>query len=218
MECKFCGAKFKTEKGFSKHKCKRSTLAGGSQATMARAFALFDFWYRYQAFSRKQKTFQDFLKSPYMELFIKTAELTERVHVGSPFDFVRWLSDNRVPSSVWTSDEAVKLYRDNYALTENASKQAIETLKRMAEWCDSRGVETAHFFSEVPPSELVNWVLSGRMSPWVLFIGNSTPAFSRMSEEQIEIVCGVASPEYWEKRIASDKASSDTVRKLIANA
>lgn len=215
IECEFCGKVLKTEAGAAKHACRQKKFADStSQVSLARAFYLFDFWFRYNGVSKKPKTFEQFSKSPYLGVFISLEEFSKRMRVSGRA-YVKWLSDEHVPSRKWSDESVCANFRrasdvDPLVLT-------LASLSEMAKWCDERDVDMSDFFRKIAPGEAVMWASDGKLTAWVVFLTESSlNLFERMSAEQQQKCFEALDMEGWESRSEVEPESVERVRSVLA--
>lgn len=214
LACRFCGAAYKTRRGIERHSCQRSKLAAEvGDASLVRAFYLFEFWFRYNGFSkRKQKGYQEFCRSPYFRLF---SEL-ESKGLPSTKEYIRWLSDGRVPSNRWLLNATMEQFRVESERSGDAREKAMRSLEKMASWCDQAGIDVADFFSAIGPGEAVLWLQTGKLSPWVLIATSKLDDLvGRMSEEQATLLAREFDVDYWSMRAKLSADKYQEVRSLL---
>jgi hypothetical protein len=204
MSCPYCSATFKTEKGASRHRCqKRQFAEEAGSASLMRAFVLFDFWFRYNGFGKKAKTMAEFRKSPYFKTFVRLDERATKIYLGSAMEYLRWLSDKRIPSDAWFADETAAKYRSDVARSEDAGTAVVRSLENMASFCDRRGADISDFFSVVKAGELSTMIDTGRVSPWVLV---STRKLDQLIDraddaDSLERLALAFDSDYWAMRV-----------------
>lgn len=219
LECELCGARFKTAAGADRHSCARKRImAEAGSVSLARAFEAFDFWYRYNGFAkRKGKGYQEFLTSPYFKLFVELDRASTEVDIGPVREYLKWLSDRRVPSSDWCMSETVMRYRIDSVKSADAEAQAMRSLESIAAWCDSKGIDISEFFTRISPGEATQWVQVGRLSPWILVASDRMwELVSRMTDEQLAYFTGAFDVEYWAARAKVAPERAEAVRQMVA--
>ena len=79
-KCEYCGASFTREKTLAVHMCeqKRRHLQK-SEKRVQLGFYAFNQFYRLSANSKKDKTYEDFCKSPYYNAFVKFGSFINNV-------------------------------------------------------------------------------------------------------------------------------------------
>lgn len=199
LSCAYCGSLFKTQRGATTHACGRMKLAegvGGMQA--ARAYDLFAFWSVYNGFATKQKKFEQFTRSPYFRVFVDFVAYCERSGVTSSREYLRWLSDKRIPSKKWSVDSVLTHHRLELHRREDAISASTRCVDRIVIWCSQKGAAPSYFFDLATGSELVSWVKAGKMSPWVLLLSeHGERALGKLSEEQMHSLAGSLDVPYW---------------------
>lgn len=217
--CDHCGASFKTLGGFNRHKCAKARLIEEiGDIGLARAYDAFDFWYRYNGFGKKKgKSYQDFLKSPYFKLFTALEKTSIDSRIGPIKEYIRWISDRRIPSSDWTNNDVIMKYRTESSKNVDAEKHVMQSLEQIAAWCDLKGYSIETFFSNIGPGEAAQWVHVGKLSPWILLATDRlSELLSRMTDEQILYFTNMFDIDYWEKRAKQSPEKIDVVKRIIS--
>lgn len=214
--CEYCGAKFKTERGFGNHSCARMKMAKGSgKAGIMRGFSLFDKWYRMNGFSKKSKDLDAFMKSPHFSIFMDLSEFVSEFRVPSGKDYVEWIVRNRVPSRDWRKDSSVVQFRKDYEKGSLARDATVRSLEMLSTWCDERGIDLEYIFDEISPGECLAITRSGIMSPWIILGSNSAELLlSRFTEDQAEELDRIIDIDYWNSRMDQDPAT-DEIRSMV---
>jgi hypothetical protein len=219
LNCDYCGATYKTLRGITKHSClKLKLIQETGDVAVVRAFDLFDFWYRYNGFAkRKGKTFSEFTKSPYFKLFVELTTFSDSVYLGSVKEYLRWISDNRIPSNSWKSKSAIEKYRVDAERSGDAEDRVMQTLQKIAVWCDTNKTDMSEFFDKIEPGEAIQWVQTGKMSPWVLLATVKLDnLLLKMSEEQATLLASSFDIDYWTMRANMAKDKFESIKKIIS--
>lgn len=166
--------------------------------TAARAYDLFSFWYAYNAFAHKTKKFEEFARSPYFKIFVDLVGYCERAGVTSAREYLRWLTDKRVASKLWMLDATLKAHRAELHKREDAVSATVRCVDRIVIWCGQRATDPSAFFDVIGPGELVQWIKTGKMTPWVLLISEQgESALAELSDEQMHALSASLDVGYW---------------------
>lgn len=216
FECEYCGSVLKTTRGLEKHRCQRKALIEETgEISLVRAYTLFDFWFRYNGLAKKSKTIEQFMKSPYFNLFIGFEKHVAASRVHSR-EFLKWLVDTRVNSRDWTKESVLAAFSSFYSKNCEAVPSMTKTLENIAVWCDQHGIDSGDFFRYIGPGEAIQWMRNGKLSPWVVLVSEkSMQMFERMSKEQIDFSGELMDLDHWEARFRSSPSETDVVKKSL---
>ena len=169
--CKFCDKTFTRKSWHERHTCekKRRFLESNDIFTIS-GHRLFNHWQRQTGLLRrgKEKTLQEFCRSPYFNVFKNLAVFTEHNYVVSKYQYLDWLIEKKIPEKRWHYGTSLSRYR-NSLLKENPVKQTKTTVKNILDWCEDKEIEPSLFFASITPGQALNMVRSTQLSPWVLF-------------------------------------------------
>lgn len=213
--CEFCKKDFTTEKYLVNHLCE--TKRRYQQKEDKRV------WLGYMAYERfwksmgKRATYDGFVKSTYYGAFVRFGKHIADLNAVRPMAFVDFLIQIEAKIDNWTS---MSLY-STYITELNKNEPPIDAIERnfllMQEWSVSSDEEWYDFFRKVEPTQAVMWIISGRLTPWLLFTASSAHLLiSRLTSEQNQIVENVINADYWQAKMARHQKEVDTIRNMLA--
>lgn len=219
MQCEYCKSTFKTERGFQKHSCEKKRIAEslGGVGLLA-AFDLYDFWHRYNGFARKSKprSMDEFTKSPYFRDFTGLQKFMLERTTPPGREYIVWLSEQRIPVKQWTKESVLKRFITAHERGDNVMDLVMDSLNRMALWCDERELDITDFFEIMTPGDGIKWLASGKISPWVFLLSSKADVLmDKFSDEQLEYVTRIIDPAYWESRFQVSKAQVEEVKEIL---
>ncbi len=171
-KCAFCGRAFTRKVWYDRHTCdKKKRFMQSNSINVQKAYRLFIHWQRRTGLLRrgKEKSMEDFCKSPFYQTFVNLVEFASGQYVVSAFLYVDWLAEKRVPDYKWTDREQAQLFMADYRRYQIPEEQAKATVENIKAWCRDKGYSIKEFFDVVTPSQAMAMVREGRLSPWVLF-------------------------------------------------
>ena len=110
-KCEYCGASFTREKTLAVHMCeqKRRHLQK-SEKRVQLGFYAFNQFYRLSANSKKDKTYEDFCKSPYYNAFVKFGSFINNVKPLYPEKYIDHVVTSGVKLDHWCREELYEKY------------------------------------------------------------------------------------------------------------
>ena len=173
-------------------------------------------FYSKMSMSSKNKDFVDYIKSPYYAAFNRFANYCIDTSVINYQMFADWLLKNNVPIDKWSSDSQYSKFLIEFTALENpydAIKRSIEHMMALAEGADC---EFNEVFTKIHPNKICNAIISGKISPWVLYKSDSGIEWmSSLDGDQFGIIFEYVNPVKWGELFKIDKVASDGVGNLL---
>lgn len=220
FECKFCKTKFHKESTLQTHMCVKKRRHMDINTSGSRlGFRTFQRFYELHVKSKKPKSTDDFINSPYYIDFVKFGNhlaLLKPVHTEQYIDYVIM---NGVKLKDWTKDFVYELYIEDLVKKEPATSATDRTITHIMEWCDKNNVPFGEFFKEVSANEAAYLIKTGKISPWVLYLSPSGEALmNRFNEDHSNMIGGVIEPGVWMKKFKKLEEDVEYIRNLLEQA
>ena len=181
-----------------------------------RAFQKF---YELTTKSKKIKTIEEFINSPYYIDFVKFGNhLTslKPVHIEK---YIEYVILNGVKLKDWTKDFVYDVYVDDLIKKEPATSATDRTITEIMEWCDKNNVAFDKFFSTVNVNEAAHLIRTGRISPWVLYLSSTGgELLSRFNEDHSNMIGAIIDPGQWMKKFKKADDDVSYIRELLEQA
>jgi len=218
--CGFCKKAFRNERTLSAHMCakKRRNLEKDTVASRM-GLQLFQRFMQLNTPTKKQKTFEDFIDSKYYTTFIKLARHLMDLRPIHQNRFVDFLFQNGIKDRDWCKDKVYEAYIVDLLSKEPASSGLERSIETMSKWAEENDVEYNEFFAYVPPAEATHMIRMGKISPWVLYLAETSDAlWNRLSSEQAEIIASVIDPNIWRVKFELKKDDCTFAREVLSEA
>ena len=166
-ECKFCGARFKTERRFLAHKCKEMHREEEIQTTLGQAA-----WSYYQRWMRQQRKMvhgpQSFLHSKFYRTFIRFAQFVNQARLPDNELFIWLMVEENIPPTLWTNDTVYGRYTEFLDHKMSPIKLAGISINTILDYTEQRDVPPGNFFSLISANEVIQLIRQRKLSPWML--------------------------------------------------
>lgn len=219
-KCEFCGKLFAKEKTLVVHVCeqKRRHLSK-TEKHVQTAMIVYQKFYEIAQGSNKQKTFDEFAKSPYYTAFVKFGSFVVNTNPIYPERFIEWVVKSGIKLDHWCRDELYDQYVQEMIKQEPADGGIQRTIKTMMEWAETNNAAWEHYFVYVNLNRATHDIKEGLISPWILLNCKSgRDLLSKLNDEQLSIISHVIDPQYWKRRFASLPADVELVKEIIKEA
>jgi hypothetical protein len=197
--CVHCGKAFMKEKTLYAHMCepKRRAMQKDEKRVQA-GFLAFNKFFRLTQAAKKDKTYEEFCKSPYYNAFVKFGSFVNNVMPLYPEKFMDFVIKSGVKLDHWCRDELYDTYLFEMLKVEPVEAAVQRSLKHMMEWADSNNAEFQHYFRYVNLNRAVNDIRNGYVSPWiVLNCRSGRDMVEKMNDEQMDIIAPAFDVQYW---------------------
>ena len=213
--CEYCGTGFTREKTLAVHMCqpKRRFLQRGEKRVQLGLIA-FNKFYKLSAGSKRDKTYDEFDKSPYYNAFVKFGSFVSNVKPLYPEKYIDHVVTSGVKLDHWCREEMYEQYAINLIKKEGVETALERSVMTMMEWADEQ--EQApwnHYFKYVSLNRAVWHIKDGKISPWlILNCDSGKEMLSKLNDEQLEIVYPMINPEHWAVRFKRQTSDVQLVK------
>ena len=215
LRCDYCKKEFVREISFANHVCKlkrRFLEKDRKYATLA--FATYQKFYEIEYRGRKTVTYDQFMRSTLYEAFIRFGKHMVDIGAVNPPEFIDFVVRSKTPIDKWCKDDLYRSYIGQLALKETPYRAVERNILLMQSWANDTGHELQDFFVKISPVLATQWLLSGRMSPWVMInCGTGQELISRFSAEQMDMLKDVLNIRFWNGKFSRHK---EEVAQIIA--
>lgn len=214
--CEFCGRKFARESTVYNHLCeqKRRWLDRDRPSNRIGYTGWLQFYNKHSS-QRKERTYEDFIKSTYYIAFVKWGNYCVDVGVLNPPRYLDWLLHNKIKIDAWHLDSNYNRYLCEYLREEDAYDAVARSVKTTNEIASDTGIADRDVLRWGNPGKICHNISKGKISPWILYHSKSGVEFlNRLDPTQVKMIFDYINPELWAivfKRRSSDVAEIKTL-------
>lgn len=221
--CKYCNKSFVKESTLTVHQCETKRRWQQEKETGVQlGFRAYLRFYEFTQGSAKLKTYEDFVKSPFYIAFVKYGRYLVSIRAVNTMSFTDWLLKNNKKLDYWTKEAFYVEWLNEYMKKENVQDALERALKEMQNYADTHPDLTNGFrdyFKYGNGNRICHHIVTGRISPWVLFNCNSGVEFlDRLSEEQIAMIMPWIDPDFWQRKFKDFMADAEWVKDILNKA
>jgi len=215
--CGYCNKGFMQEKTLFVHICeqKRRAMAQGEKHVIL-AFDAFQKFFKHAQPNVKEKTYEDFCKSPYYNAFIKFGSFISNVNPLYPERFTNYIITSGVKLDHWCRDELYEQYIFDLIKTESVETALQRTIQTMMTWADDHSAQWNHYFLYVSLSRACYDIKDGKISPWLILNSASGKSMlQKFSDEQLAHIQTVIDPSFWLNKFKKLPADVILVKEVV---
>jgi len=218
--CVHCSKSFMQEKTLYAHMCENKRRAMQKDEKRVQAGLLvFNRFFRLTQNAKKDKTYEDFTKSPYYNAFVKFGSFICNVNPLYPDKFIDYVIKSGVKLDHWASDSLYDKYLYDIIKTEPVESAVQRTVNHMMDWGDTSGAQFNHYFNYVNINRSVQDIRNGKITPWILLnTKTGKELLSKYSDEQLELIAPALDIPYWSRKFKQVPADVALVKEICKEA
>lgn len=176
----------------------------------------FQRFYTLSAGAKKDKTYEEFCKSPYYNAFVKFGSFVSNVKPLYPEKYIDYVVKSGVKLDHWCRDEMYEQYALQFILKEDVTTALERSVMTMMEWAEENPpAPWNHYFQHVSLNRAVWHIKDGKISPWLMLnCRGGKEMLSKFNDEQLEMVYHVINPEHWAIRFKRQSKDVDLVKEV----
>ncbi len=220
FECKFCSKKFHKEGTLYTHMCvkKRRNMEIETPASRF-GFRTYQKFYEFTMASKKPKTVQEFIDSPYYIDFVKFGNHLANLKPVYPEKFIEFVIKNSVKLKDWTKDYVYDTYIDDLVKKEPGSAAIDRSITEIVQWTTDNNTEFTRFFHDIHPNEAAHMIRTGKISPWMLYLSETGGVLmDKFTEDHSKIIGNIIDPGVWMRKFKKIQDEVDDVQNLLVMA
>ena len=219
--CEYCGNGYTREKTLAVHMCqpKRRALQKNEKRVQLGMYA-FNQFYKLSAGAKKDKTYEEFCKSPYYNAFVKFGSFVSNVKPLYPEKYIDYVVTSGVKLDHWCRDEMYEKYAINLIQKEGVETALERSVMTMMEWADeNEPAPWNHYFDHISLNRAVWHIKDGKMSPWLLLnCASGKNMLSKFNDEQLQMIFNIVDPTHWAMRFKRQQRDVDLVKEVVKEA
>ena len=218
--CEFCNRSFVKESTVLKHICeyKQRWLNKNLQSNRI-AFQSWMQFYKTHTSIKKEKTYYDFIKSPYYTAFVKFGNYCVDINALNVSRFVDWLLKNQIKIDSWCSDTTYNKYLCEYLRIEDPLDAIARSIETTIERAQEENILSNDYLRYGNVNKICYAITTGKISPWMLYQSESGMKFlDNLNEDQVRLVIDYINPEQWALKFRKDTDGTNNVKDLLKQA
>lgn len=209
FHCDFCRRPFRSERRWLSHLCekKRRALQREERFVNLGFHAYQRFWAKRMNPKHKQG-WDAFDNSSLYGAFVRFGRYILDTDLINPAAFVDFLLRAEIKLDRWCQPTYYQIYMREMTKLEPPWEAMERTILLLQHWAMQTQQPWYDFFRTVAPAQAVLWIITGRLSPWILFTAASADdLFARLSPEQQSRVAEVIDERFWRIKLDHHQAT-----------
>jgi hypothetical protein len=214
--CEYCSTGYTKEKTLAVHMCEQKRRAlQKTEKRVQYGYYAFNRFYKLSAGSKKDKTYEEFCKSPYYNAFVKFGSFVSNVRPLYPEKYIDYVVKSGVKLDHWCRDELYQQYAVELILKEDVTTALERSVITMMEWAEENNSVWNHYFNYVSLNRAVWHIKDGKISPWIILNCKSgKDLLSKFNDEQLNMIYHIVNPEHWAIRFKRQKSDVEIVKEV----
>lgn len=165
---------------------------------------------------KREKTYEEFAKSPYFKAFHRWAMYCRNTKVVDPMYYLDWLLKEQVKVDKWNTDRVYDTYLKNFLYNEPAEPALTRTWQTFTDWANEMTSIPSHYLVHASTSRIVSDITRGRLSPWILYVSSlGQEVLSRLNQEQLALIIDYIDPDRWLKKIDKNPVELEVAKQWL---
>lgn len=215
--CEYCHHGYMREKTLAVHMCepKRRALQKDEKRVRYGHYT-FQRFYMLSAGAKKEKTYEEFSKSPYYNAFVKFGSFVNNVRPLYPEKYIDYVVTSGVKIDDWCKDSLYEKYALEFILKENVSTALERSIHTIVTWAEENSSDWTEYFKCISPNRAVWHIKDGKISPWLLLnCRNGKEMLGKLSDEQLGMLGAVIDPKHWATRFKRQPTDVQLVKDVV---
>lgn len=216
--CEFCGRSFIRESTVLNHICeyKHRWLEKDRKGNRIGFQAWLQF-YKKNSTSKKQRTYEEFIKSAYYTAFVKFGSYCTEINAINVSRFADWLVKNQVKIDTWTSDTNYTKYLIEYLRGEDALDAIARSVETTITLAEIEHIQARDILRYGNKNRICHAIVTGKISPWLLFQSKSGVEFmDQLDSSLIKMIIDYIDPEKWALKFHREPEHVGTVKEILS--
>lgn len=199
-KCEFCSSKFARERTLLSHMCetKHRWLHKDHPGNRMGFQSWLQFYAKNSMSKTKNKTYEEFIRSPYYAAFARFGSYCIDVKVINVSRYVDWLLKNNIKLDTWNTDTVYTRFLIEYLRVEDAFDAIHRSVEKCIEMGKNESIQPNDVLRYINPNKICYAISTGKLSPWLLYQSESGVRFlETLNQDHVNIVLDYINPEQW---------------------
>lgn len=218
--CEFCKREFLKEKTVLSHICeyKHRWLEKDKQGSRIGFQAWLQF-YTKNSTSKKNRTFEEFIKSAYYTAFVKFGTYCVSIKALNISRFVDWLLRDQIKIDNWCKDSVYNKFLCEYLRVEDAMDALARSIETTITLAQAETIQTHDVLRYGNVNKICYAITTGKISPWILYMSDSGTQFlSELTSDRLSMISEYIDMQQWAIKFKREPDTVLQVKQLLKSA
>lgn len=215
--CEYCKKVFKKENTLQTHMCeKKRRVLNKTDKSSVLAFNIYQYWYKMAMGRKKDKTYEEFALSKFYNIFVKFAHYVENSNIHDWQQYILWTIKNSIKIDDWAKDSTYYKYIKDNTKKETPERAIEKYILYVKVWSERTGNEWDEYFLKSNPESIIEDIISGKISPWILYCSNSAQQFvDELPDELVVKLIKEVDFDFWASKVKQNREDCEWIKSLI---
>jgi hypothetical protein len=219
-QCHFCKKIFTRLSSLNVHLCEsKRRWANRDDKNVRMAFAAWLHWCKKTGMYYNKKTaltYDDFMNSSAYIPFVKFGYFVEEHRISNYLSYIDFMVKNNYKISDWGKDSTYEYFIKMNTRQESVEDAIQKTIKFIDKWSIDNGIDWTDFFIKVSNQQVLDWLRSGRISPWLFFVSEKAQGkIHDMSDEQLILLDKYLDVKWWNQNLRRKPKEKQFVDQIV---
>ncbi len=217
FQCEFCKKSFQRETSLMNHACETKRRWQNKDLAANRiGFQSWQEFYVKNTAAKKPRTYLDFIDSSYYTVFVKFGNYCIDIKAINVLHFANWLMKNKVRIDNWASDTNYNKFLIEHLKDEDPLDAVARSIESTIELAKDAEIQTCDCLRYANRNKLVQAIVNGKISPWMLYHSESGIALLEdLDESQQKMIMDYIHPEKWAIKFKRDPDVVLRIKQLL---
>ncbi len=215
--CEFCNREFLRKSTVVKHLCenKQRWLNKDLQGNRL-GFQSWLQFYKKNTAGKKNKTYEEFIRSAYYTAFVKFGTYCVNVNVINVSRYADWLLKNQISIDTWTKDTNYTKFLIEYLRVEDPLDAITRSIHTSIDLSQTEHIQSKDYLRYGNVNKICYEITKGKISPWILYQSDSGLKFlDTLNEVHIAMIIDYINPELWKIKFNREPENVKQVKELL---
>jgi hypothetical protein len=173
-------------------------------------------FYKKNTAGKKNKTYEEFIRSAYYAAFVKFGNYCADVNVINVSRYADWLLKNQISVDTWTKDTNYTKFLIEYLRSEDPLDAIARSIQSTIDLAQTEQIQSKDYLRYGNVNKICYEITKGKISPWILYHSDSGLKFlDTLNETHVAMIIDYINPELWKIKFNREPENVNQVKELL---
>jgi len=218
--CQYCNKSFVRATTLAAHNCEpKRRWAQKDEQGVRLGFLCFQKFYNLIRAAGPEKTYENFVDSPYYLAFVKFGRYLVEIRAVEPEKYCDWLLRNNHKLDYWCKDSLYEQYLIDHLFREPAAPALERSIETMMDWAAEQQSRYQDYFKYASANRICFDIQRGKISAWAIYCSGAGKKFlGKITEKELEQIWPYIDSERWTKNFEIKDIDFQWAQNLLTQA